>query len=211
MNKDLDNLIRKARDEFAANIEDFSIQTRLKALLDLQGLMQQQQLPPHEIQMIRDQVNALSRPAPHLPNPISSPYNFTPQPAPVLPPQLPPQAPPQQQNFASTPDLSSLLSTSNLAEIIAKAQGATPTPLLQTSQTIANTSQGLPLKPPAVNQTSSGSDLMASLRAAGLIPSNAQTPTNGLLPFGTPPPASTRPGQNAPRIDVELKSASLKV
>ena len=208
LHRDVDELIRKTREEFAANIHDSSIQTRLKALLDLQSLMQHQHLPPHEMQMIRDQVAALSRPSFNATNPVSSLF-----PGAALPgPPPPSQSQQPQQSMPSSADIQSLLSSNNLADIIAKAQRATPTPPLQHAS-LAH------VQPSALNASqlpnagapAAGPNLLASLRAAGLIPSGAQTSSNGIVPYGTPPVQGIQPNPPGSANDVELTSASLKV
>lgn len=213
LHSDIDNLIRKARDEFAANIHDTSIQTRLKALLDLQGLMQQQQLPPHEIQMIRDQVNALSRPVFNASTPAPPVYS-PPLPAPPIQSPFPQvrRPAPAPQPIPQTTDLQALLSSNNLADIIAKAQRATPTPPLATAS-LATAQPVTPInaQPPAAAAPAAGSDLMASLRAAGLLPADAVTPANGVLPFTLPPSTTLPPSQIGPVNDVQLTPMSLKM
>ncbi|RQM06731.1 hypothetical protein DH86_00003957, partial [Scytalidium sp. 3C] len=49
LNSDISNLITVSKADFAQNPWDSSIQTRLKALLDLQTILQSQKLPPEQI------------------------------------------------------------------------------------------------------------------------------------------------------------------
>src|ERR1700722_6036970 len=89
LNSDIANLIASSKVEFAQNPYDGSIQTRLKALLDLQSILQSQKLPPDQIALIKDQVAQLSiaaKPQPP-PTPVVAP------PAPVTVSQPPAQQP----------------------------------------------------------------------------------------------------------------------
>ncbi|RAL61575.1 hypothetical protein DID88_009614 [Monilinia fructigena] len=128
----------EASAEFAQSPYDSSIQTRLKALLDLQTILQTQRLPSDQIAMIKDQVAQLSgasQPAPKIPSP---------RPAPVATPT--PQTQPQ-------PTLSSLLGPGGLAALLARqaasSQIPTPPPLKQLSQSnLLNQKLSLPLQMP---------------------------------------------------------------
>ncbi|KAL9041053.1 MAG: hypothetical protein Q9214_004249, partial [Letrouitia sp. 1 TL-2023] len=53
--RDIESLISKARNEFVASPYDTSVQNRLKALLDLQTILRSQQLPPDQMQAVRNQ------------------------------------------------------------------------------------------------------------------------------------------------------------
>ena len=232
LNMDIERLIKQARIDFGANVHDTSIQTRLKALLDLQGILQKQQLPPSDIKMIRDQVNALSHPPPMPPVPTPQPFSMAgpvPQPAysqypQVQSPYLQQAAqqnnafnhlqPPAQVPSTQAPDLSSLLASNNLAAILAKAQRSTPTPPQSYAQlAMSVTTASAPVAIPAAIAGPGalpGSDLMASLRAAGLVISdqNAGNGT-GFAPV-TPPVGFSALSSSLPMNDLDLTSASLK-
>src|ERR1700754_4025461 len=64
LNRDIENLVASARTDFANNPLDTSIQQRLKALLDLQNILQRQQLPQDQLRLIREQVSQLTPAAP---------------------------------------------------------------------------------------------------------------------------------------------------
>lgn len=171
--------------------------------------MGQQQLPLDQLHAVRNQINALSAPPAH----SSAPAPFT------LAPQAPqPQyAPPSQQRPLqvappSTPGLQASLDSKNLAEIIARAQQAPATP--PASQPSLPQPQSTPISNPSTQ--SAPADLLATLRAKGLLTGDSNTPVNGLA--GYPPPSTTNTPPTVPTglargpstNDVELTSASLK-
>lgn len=166
--------------------------------------------------MIRDQVAQLSSAA----QPALTPAPLVPV-AP-LPSQ---QAPPQQE-----PNLSSLFAPNALAQLLASTvnqQQPTPPPP-QPTFPVRQIQTPLSQAPPSLQPTLAGgeSSLLASLRAAGMLPPLNSTPTlppavpashpfpypsrpvapTPVLPTVAPPSATTHIGN-----DVELTSASLKV
>lgn len=229
LNRDISNLIASSKAEFAQSPYDSSIQTRLKALLDLQTILQTQRLPPDQIAMIKEQVAQLSGP----PQPV--PKIPSPRPAPVATPT--PQPQPQ-------PTLSSLLGPGGLAALLAR-QSATPQiptpPPPQATIAIPSPQPQLALPLQLPFQPASSTPVLASvpkpaadpnsllerLRAAGMlpgIPAVSSTPTQPpsavgganppgfppSLPFITAPPVSRTPLLEIPN-DVVLKPASLKM
>ncbi|KAI9836246.1 MAG: hypothetical protein M1819_001583 [Sarea resinae] len=222
LNNDISNLISNARAEFALNPYDQGVQQKLKALLDLQNILQSQQLPPDQIGLIRAQVAQLS-----------TPVQPTPAPLPVAAPApLVPQPTTQQSSQQWPVNLQSLFSSNALAELLASsARSQQPTPLppkppMPVPQPAAPINQrySTPTPAPAGGENS----LLASLRAAGMLPPATGTPTITpalpanlpfALPVGTPnfptPPvpiaAPTRPPLADIQNDVDLTSASLKV
>lgn len=216
-----------ARSDFANNPLDFAIQQRLKALLDLQGILQRQQLPQEQLKLVRDQVSALA-PAP---KPASQPLaTFPPQ---TLPSYSPPAAPtpPSQavQQAMSQPNLASLLNPATLATLIkttANRQQATPPPaaaaaaasLLSQVQSQVQPASSTPQ--PSATPVASENPLIASLRARGLLPPSTGTPPSATppgLPFMIPgqlgftPPAPTPQGSTDVSIHVHLSTASIKM
>ena len=168
--------------------------------------------------MIRDQVAQLSSAA----QPV-----LAPAPAPVLhvAPMPPQQALPQQE-----PNLSSLFAPNALAQLLAstaKQQQPTPPPpqpVLPVRQVQTPLSQAPPSLAP--NPAGGESSLLASLRAAGMLPPLNSTPTlppavPANLSYAFPPPpiaptpllpaAAPYSSINQFSNDVELTSASLKV
>jgi len=203
LNSDIANLITVFKTDFALNPLDGNIQKRLKALLDLQSIMQSQRLPPQQISEIKTQVAKLSEASKATPKAPKSPT-----PAPV-PAQLP------QQN-----SLSSLLGPGGqgtLAALLAKQ-----TPPIQTRSPQPALNQ--PFKPPPVSMAptpvpDTGS-LFEKLLAAGIISGKPaiSTPTpniplpaniSGYRPPFTPNPSRTPLGE-IPN-DVVLKTSSLKM
>ncbi|KAI9670144.1 MAG: hypothetical protein M1817_004481 [Caeruleum heppii] len=126
---DIINLIASARLEFATNPYDSAVQQRLKALLDLQTIVQTQALPPGQLRLIKDQVAQLSRDsAPLLPStqPVTTPA--VPQVS-----QASSRLQPPQHNAS----LQSILSPSTLAQLLASANAPQQTTSLQPSPALA--------------------------------------------------------------------------
>lgn len=232
LNSDIANLITASKAEFARDPLNGSIQTRLKALLDLQSILQREKLPPDQIALIRDQVQQLSIAA----KPQPPPTPVVPPPAPVIVSQ-----PPAQQ-----PTLASLLGGSDaLAALLARAS-ATPQPPTPQNQPVLPVRspqpsyikpQYPPIPPPVVpaatpTPVADPNSLLERLRAAGMLPAlpgASSTPplppstlaNNTTLPPGFPPPlpfanntyasGSARPALNEIPNDVQLKPASLKM
>ena len=239
LHKDLQDLVDGAKAEWSRNLSDTNVQNRLQNLLNLQQILQTQHLPPDQIQLIRHQVSLLSTSAqPNLPArpitsqlgnvthlPVGAPSQLAallqsqlpssslpPTPVPDLytaaqppPPRIP--SPAAQQNL----DLSSLLSSNNLASILASvsnpqrppatpsaSKSQVPTPTLSAPQATLNNIPG--------NATSGSDSLMDSLRKAGILPQVSETPVNGHTPAAQAPLTSSLPPN-----DVTLTSASLKM
>jgi pre-mRNA cleavage complex 2 protein Pcf11 len=208
--------------DFAQNPWDSSIQTRLKALLDLQTILQSQELPPDQIALIRDQVTQLSQASQSAPKNQTPPVHIPPTPVAAT------SAPAQQTT------LSSLLGPGALAALLAR-QSATPqpTPPSQPTAPIRSPQPGhqIPYQPPppaasSSTSTQDPSSLLERLRAAGILQgaavvTSSPTPTNALagsLPLGYPPPPFVNTPPNPTRTpladipnDVVLKPASLKM
>ena len=179
----------------------------------LQALLQNQYHPPDQLQQVRNQVTQLKYTS-------SNSSLFLGETAPSHTPSLP-HNPPQHQASpsqlilakqtpvpTSTPqpaDLQALMSSRNLAGIIANAQKASQTPPMP---------QTALLQPGSANQAQStpvgASDLLASLKRAGMLNTSSTTP----IPpqnYGPPPLSSpSLPSANS-SYDVQLDSASLKV
>lgn len=229
LHRDIENLISTTKHEFAARHWDTQLQTKLKALLDLQSIMRSQQLPPNQIQAVRDQVSQLaqtSRPAPPLP-PASMPL---PNPVPTPVASTYPTAPPPTSQPSA--DLQSLISSNALADILASAarvKQSTPVPSRPPDAPPPHfSSQPTPQAPPnpVYTPSSNTTSLLANLQALGMLAPNASTP-NGAGPAAQPSPfyphpsnLNTPPMQQAHPIrlplaevvnDVELTNASLKM
>ncbi|KAI9815736.1 MAG: hypothetical protein M1827_002132 [Pycnora praestabilis] len=221
LNNDLANLISSARADFAANPYDQGLQTQLKALLDLQSILQSQQLPPEQIQKIRDQVAQLSL----------SVQSQRPQPSPPIPQPVPPQP-----TNLQPPTLQSMFPANALADLLAsttRSQQPTPPPPQSAISLPQPHTQFNPPPTPQPAPANDGLALLASLRAAGMLPPVASTPTIAPaipamipLPFQFPPPPPpphnirglptlhsnlARPALAEIPNDVEMTSSSLKI
>ncbi|KKZ59181.1 hypothetical protein EMCG_05428 [[Emmonsia] crescens] len=214
LHRDIENLISTARADFAINPLDTSIQQRLKALLDLQNILQQQKLPQDQLKLIRDQVSQLSTPAPQ------------PQPPPrVIPTPSIPQPVQPLQSLTPQPNLQALLNPATIAELIkatTNQQSRTPpppshiTPFLQTQATSTP-----PPPAPSTAPTLTENPLIASLRARGLLPppTASAPPTPPNLPFilpgqtGYTPPAAISQLSNPSeiKINIQMTSASIRI
>ncbi|KAF8468373.1 hypothetical protein BDZ91DRAFT_108225 [Kalaharituber pfeilii] len=213
LHSDITSLIETAKKRFAENPFDEEGQKRLKALLDLQSIIQTQQLPPAQLAMVKDQLYKLANPSPPPPPP--------PPPAPI--PQLPVPVPAPLQ----APNLAQLLAGS-LSQF---APAPTPPPPAVPIPQISQVTIPQPTPPAQVPAISDAASLFASLQSAGLLPGLPslsvhppppppvipQAPfLRGLIPtptVSTPPPvaATASPASNWKSIDVELKTASLKI
>ncbi|OJJ56332.1 hypothetical protein ASPSYDRAFT_156190 [Aspergillus sydowii CBS 593.65] len=215
LNRDVEVLIAAARNEFANNPLDPSVQQRLKALLDLQGIMQRQQLTQEQLKLVRDQVSAL---APKGSNPQSQP----------APPHLPVTStptigtPPVAQSFSQP--LQQLLNPGTLAELIkatAARQQSTPPPQVPTLPQIPVSST------PQIPTSGAENPLVAALRAKGLLPAASAPPAapvpppaaGGTFPFIVPgqvrytPPVPTPQAVSTTdiQVNVQMNTASIKI
>lgn len=179
--------------EFSQNPHDASVHTRLKALLDLQGVVQSTSLPPDQLELIKNRVNelaaAVTMRAPSAQNPTtpfpppapqSRPSSVTPTPAPAPPAQAP-------------LTLDALLGQGALAALMGR-QSATPRNSTPNPPPYANVAirsppptHAEPPKPPAAAPGQNPLSLLEQLRQAGMLP---PTPTGGAV---APPPPSLLP------------------
>lgn len=247
LSEDLTRLIANARVEFAANPYHEPTQIRLKALLDLQSILQRQQLAPEQMAQITAQITQLAAQAQQATQNTqvtTTPHPQTlPQPLP-LPPQHPHQnqPPPLQPQQQYQPPPQSMFPPNALAQLLAataKPQPPTPPPpkpAIPASQQ-GEHSFGPSTLAPATIAPLGESSLVASLRAAGILPplpmTSAPVPhppiSSGTpaLPFTLPLlPPQQQPAMNTPPTaavyparplsthivnDVKMTSASLKV
>ncbi|TAQ85141.1 hypothetical protein B7494_g6531 [Chlorociboria aeruginascens] len=217
LNNDVSNLISASRADFAQAPWDSSIQGRLKALLDLQIILQNQKLPPDQLVLVKNQISQLSEAAkrPNIQPPQSLP------PAPVAAPQ----------SSVQQISLSSLLGPSALAALLARNSATqAPTPHVQPAPTIRSPLQRQAQYPPPPNASTPVPDptsLLERLRAAGMLPAPPPTTGTATLPnisagsvppnfpphlpsLNTPPLNARTPLAEIPN-DVILKPASLKI
>ncbi|KAK1639495.1 hypothetical protein BDP81DRAFT_458950 [Colletotrichum phormii] len=190
LGQDIQKLIDASKLEFAQNPHDHSIQQRLKALLDVQSLLQHQNLPQDQLVLIKNQVADLAvkvRPfsaQSSTPTATTVPHHPPPPPAaPVVPSGLP------QQQAGVT--LDALLGQGALAALLSRQsatpQLSTPPPPPHASMAIRSPPQqrAEPQRqlsaPPATDPMA----LLAGLRQAGIL--------RGAAPSATPTPAAPAP------------------
>ncbi|KAI5787144.1 hypothetical protein EDC01DRAFT_660737 [Geopyxis carbonaria] len=214
LQSDISKLIESCQMAISRDTFNTDIQARLKALVDLRGILQTQQLPEAQLALVRDQVRALAK--------VQGAQ---------LPPQPPPPPPPPQLP----------LSTQDLASLLATATQTMSLPIAPQPPSMAALPVSLPPAPPPLPPASFGNAngvdaalLFASLQKSGLLPGLAAGlprpqssgppsvpfPLPGGLPPGlprsiipthhavVPPPLGKR---NWRSIDVELKTQSLKI
>lgn len=186
--------------EFSQNPHDTSVHTRLKALLDLQAVVQSTSLPPDQLDLIKHRVNELAAAvtlrAPSAQN--QSPYPVPPVPQPQPPQHQLPQVQVRPASVTPTPGpaaqppvtLDALLGQGALAALMgrqsATPQNATPKPPAYTNVAIRSpppTHAETPKPAAPANPLS----LLDQLRQAGMLP---PTPTGGAA---APPPSSGLP------------------
>jgi len=242
--RDISDLIHHFKTSFANNPSDPQARNTLHALLQLQTLLQSHLLQPNDLERVKAQVAQLAivPPTPSLssylypPPPAASPYPAQSNPSAYVPPSTPtyysppPAAPaPLPPTQQPQPDLSSLLNSSNLAHLLAsvKAQQPAATPPVP-SAAIPQVQTQFSQLPSTAGSTAIEQpvSLIASLRAAGVLPPEGSPSVNGAHP---PAPASIYSSVQAPNAthnhplapptqssaidpnnDVELTSASLK-
>ncbi|KAH0287016.1 hypothetical protein M436DRAFT_38594 [Aureobasidium namibiae CBS 147.97] len=196
---DIHGLIQGFQSEFARNPYDSQVQTKLKALLDLQAVVQSQQLNSDAIGMIKKQVAQLQA-VQSQPNPPPSATPQQPQwqaPTPVALPFQPP--PPIPQGFAPTPSAQPPVAPPAFAPgilqqlLASTANGQKPsTPVVQAALKAmphppANQS---PRAAAALPAGPTGNPLLDALRAANILPASASaTPVPASGP-PIPPPAA---------------------
>ncbi|TPX11020.1 uncharacterized protein E0L32_008057 [Thyridium curvatum] len=233
LSQDVEQLITACKAEFAQNVHDASIQTRLKALLDLQSLLQAQHLPPDQLMLIKTRVDELSvemrgRKAPsYTPTPPVTvpPYQPPPHQPPAAAPVPPPATAPPP---AAGVSLDALLGRGALASLLAR-QSATPsatpqaaapyTPPPPAAAAVAAIRSPVPqvAEPPkaAAAPVPDPMALMGILRKAGMLsglpgaaPPPAAPPMHAPTPVSLPPGlasviAAARSGAAVPREPLE--------
>lgn len=192
LNDDIRRLITAFQAQIARTPHDPSIQTRLKALVDLQTILQTQNLPQDQLVLVKNQIAdlAVTIRAPPLqtstPTPVPHPVAVAPPPAPAAP----------------KISLDSLFGPGTLATLMAR-NSTTPqasTPHLPPATVAVHTPPPQRAEPqkPVVTQPvpppppSDPMALMNMLRQAGLLP--AATPASGSTAASVPAPPVPFPG-----------------
>jgi pre-mRNA cleavage complex 2 protein Pcf11 len=213
LNDDIQNLIAAFKAEVARTPQDPSIQTRLKALLDLQSILQTQHVSQDQLEAIKNQIAALAVTIRAPPAQTSTPVPI-PQPVAVAPPAAAPKV-----------SLDSILGPGALAALLARGSATPPVSTPQPPPaTIAIRPPPTQRQEPQQSATPVPSDpmsLLGMLRQAGMLgavtPSSGSTPVPIITPsvplsFPPPPPL---PGMGFPTMenltsDITLKASSLK-
>lgn len=223
---DIEALIRISKEDLILNLNNKEIQTKLKALLDLQQVLRSQQLPPSALQAVRDQVRALqmiqpSRPPVHTQTVTPLPIQASLPMAPTLPQSTPYTATAPSQYLPPPPVLAPVISSTNLADLLSSMQRNTPVPasMISTPKISAPALAIAQSYPVAAENP-----LLAQLRAAGLLSSTSpairpppQVPPSGLINLAellksvAPKPSLVSPSAGTQLERVALTSASVKM
>ncbi|KAE8350746.1 hypothetical protein BDV28DRAFT_150630 [Aspergillus coremiiformis] len=217
LNRDIEVLITAARSDFANNPLDPSIQQRLKALLDLQGILQRQELTQEQLKLVRDQVSALApKPAITVPPTLAPVIQAVSTPSMAIPPVQ-----------AMSQPLQQLLNPGTLAELIkTTAVRQQPTPPPQAQNILPQVPSSATPQPPVTSNPEN--PLIAALRARGLLPSASATPTTSAtppsnlasgFPFIVPGQVRYTPPVPTPQaietsnvqVNVQMNTASIKI
>lgn len=188
---DIQSLITGYQSEFARNPFDSGVQSKLKALLDLQAVMASQALSPEAIGMIKAQVAGLraaqappqsSTPQWQPPTPLGQVFQPPPIPTSYAPP------PSVQPTAPALPNFAPGVLESLLASTAAGQKPSTPTlqaamPALQKLAPVIQSPRAAAAAPAPV-----GNPLIDALRAAGLVQG---TSTPAAVP--NPPPPALNP------------------
>lgn len=222
LSSDIANLIMAMRAEQSQNPNDHSTHTRLKALGDLQVVMQSAVLPPDQLELIQNKVAELAAVTMRnlqSPGPATHNHNMTPQgyglgqrPASQPPANVPVAHPPPPAHAAAPPgsvSLDSLLGPGALAALMGRRsatpqQQTTSTPTPQPAAAAVVRSPQPAAAQPAAGSSSNPLALLDQLRQRGLLPPTG-TPTN-TAPVAAPPPLPTGTAQLPPAIAQLLAS-----
>ncbi|KAF6821283.1 mRNA cleavage factor complex component pcf11 [Colletotrichum sojae] len=200
LGQDIQKLIDSSKLEFAQNPHDHSIQQRLKALLDVQSLLQHQNLPQDQLVLIKNQVADLAvkvRPfSAQGSAPAATPVPHHPPPA-AAAPVVPSPGPSSQQASVT---LDSLFGQGALSALLQRqsatpqAPAPAPTPpyahmAIRSPPPQRAEPQRQPSAPPATDPMA----LLAGLRQAGLLSGATRTATStppAPIPAMAPTPAA---------------------
>lgn len=209
--RDLTGIIAQTQKDFASDPSNGKTQQKLKALLDLQQVLNMQQLPPQSLQAIAAQIAQLSvraTPQPSVTPPlVSTPQWQPPAPAP-LPPSFPfqPPAPFSQPSSAPPPFLQqppppvpafNPQQLGSLAALLQNTQKPTTPQIREAAPSLekAPHSQLHNIQNQAATPQS-GNDLLAALTKAGLMKPPSVAPA-APTPAAPAPPAIPPPSDLA--------------
>lgn len=217
LSRDIANLIVAMKAEQAQNPGDASIHPRLKALGDLQGIMQASTLPPDQLELIRNKVTELA--AVTMRALSATPNNVPPPQARPTPPQSQPVAPPP---VAAAPvpggvSLDSLLGPGALAALMARGSSATPQNSTPQPSAPAYPAAAIrspqappaqPFQPPPASSSSNPMALLDQLRQAGLLKTPASAAPAAAAPPSAQPPQPVIPASIAQLLASRMSSGS---
>lgn len=224
LSNDIQNLIVAMRAEFSHNPHDASVQNRLRALLDLQTVVQRLSLPPDQLELIKNKVTELA--AVTMLGPSSA--QIVPRALAAPPLHAAPVAPSPAATAARAPGavtLDTLLGPGALAALIARQSttGQNSTPQTPYAQKAVRSPPPAPAEGPRPpSQGAAG--LLDKLRQAGMLPPAAATNAGAGSAAGAPPPqamlppnianllssSKAQPGPGPCTALVDLDPASLK-
>lgn len=221
---EIEQLVVAARAELGRSPYDTSIQTELKALLDLQtvlktrgAMLSQEQLVPVKTQVANLAVkyrasNAHQTVTPTPPihgNPFNAPIQHPPQQVAPVAPAPPASAPP------GSVSLDALLGKGALAALLSRRsatpQAPTPQPQPQPAAVSALRSPTPQRAEPAKSATPDPMALLGALRGVGLIP---PTPQSGGTPVGNlpgPPPQAAPSASTLPATTPNLAAGGISL
>lgn len=215
------SLIVSATIESATNPTESRTQALLQTLKGLQKILETQQLVPDQIYAIQAEVSRISevfqKPSPPTITPSTFQQTVPALQAPSFAPAVPAMQPAASVPSSATPIFQS--STPSLAPAIPAFSSTAPAPsLAQILQQLNPTPASQPsLRPPvpapapAPTPAAAPIDLLASLRAAGLLPGGSvSTPSNNGTPQIQPAQLAKAPFAG-PGNDVQMNAASLKI
>ncbi|KAI1354278.1 hypothetical protein F5Y01DRAFT_273510 [Xylaria sp. FL0043] len=219
LNDDIQRLTAAFKAQLAQAPHDLIIQTKLKALMDLQTILQTQNLPQEQLVLVKNQIADLAvnmrAPPAQTSTPVSLPTSVAVAPPPVAVPKV---------------SLDSLFGQGALAAIMARTSSASQTPTPQPPAAPVPLRSPPPQKvepqkaaPPPTDPLA----LMNMLRQAGMLPPPtpitsatpvpSTAPSTTTLPFSLPVPGMakgtqpTQPGTiESLTNDIVLKASSLK-
>lgn len=217
LNDDIQRLTSAFKAQLAQTPHDLIIQTKLKALMDLQTILQTQNLPQDQLVLVKNQIADLAVNMRAPPAQTSTPVS-QPNPVAVAPPPA----------AAAKVSLDSLLGPGALAAIMARNSVTPQVPISQPPPAVVPVPIRSPQPQRAEPQKAAPAPtdpmaLMNMLRQAGMLPpATGSTPVpsttpSATLPFPLPPPGMTKGNQPAPpgsieslTSDIVLKASSLK-
>jgi pre-mRNA cleavage complex 2 protein Pcf11 len=201
--RDLIGVINQTQRDFASDPSSSKIQQKLKALLELQQVLNVQQLPPQSLQAVAAQIAQLAVPATPQPNATptvgSTPQWSPPVQAPQFPFQpphppftQPPSAPPP---FMQQPPPMPAFNPQQLGSLAALFQNNQKPSTPQIREAVPSLEKAphaqlhsIQNQPAAAPTPQFGNDLIASLTKAGLMKPPSATPVGSTTLAPLPPP-----------------------